>query len=247
MIQPVSQRKKSGDQVKAIKETQRASEQAMGAVISYLRSAKNPNSEEAHKLIDTVLEKYNCESPEGHIVAGGKQGAEPHEKGTGPIEREVPIVIDIYPRSKTTGYFADMSRTVCIGEPAAEVQKMYGAVLAAQALAISMIRPGLQCSKVQGAVEELFEEKGYKTSGTGKEFKFAEGFVHAVGHGIGLKLHEAPRVGRNPLDLLEEGDVITIEPALYYFHIGGIRIEDIILVTANGAENLTRFPKQFKI
>ena len=94
------------DKVAAIRATQKATEAAMAAVISYLKSSKNPTSEGAHKIIDATLAEYNCESPEGHIVAGGAQSAEPHEIGKGEIKKNVPIVIDIYPRSKETKYFS---------------------------------------------------------------------------------------------------------------------------------------------
>jgi Xaa-Pro aminopeptidase len=238
---------KTADQITAIETVQRATEKAMDTVISYLKTTENPTSDEAHKIIDEVLEKYDCESPEGHIVASGIQSAEPHEKGAGPIKKRTPIVIDIFPRSKTTGYFADMSRTVCVGEPSPELQRMYDAVCTAQDLAISLIKPKTKCSDIQTAVEKLFSDASYVTSGKGKEFHFAEGFVHSVGHGVGLKIHEAPVMGRASTDVLEVGDVVTIEPALYYKNIGGVRLEDLLVVTENGSKNLTNFPRQLKI
>src|SRR4051794_16643048 len=110
-------RQKTPEEVIAMEEAQLAAEAAMAAVISYLRSSAAPTSEEAHAIIDKALSEHDCESPEGHIVAGGEQAVEPHEKGHGPINRGEAIVIDIFPRSKKTGFFADMTRTVCIGEP----------------------------------------------------------------------------------------------------------------------------------
>jgi Xaa-Pro aminopeptidase len=101
--------------IESIKKVQYATEQAMQAVINYLFCTKNPTSEQAHIIIDEVLGKYDCESPEYHIVAGGTQAIEPHEQGYGSLDRGVPIVVDIFPRSKNTGYFADMTRTVCWG------------------------------------------------------------------------------------------------------------------------------------
>ena len=243
----MSNRTKTQEQITAIQEVQQATEAAMAAVIIYLQTTNNPTAEEAHAVVDEVLETYNCESPEGHIVAGGIQSIEPHEKGSGSLKRGEPIVIDIFPRSKITGYFADMSRTVCLGQPSVELPQMYDAVLRAQELAISMTGPGVKGIDIQSAVEEYFTQAGYKTSGQGTEFPYAEGFVHGVGHGVGLSVHEAPRIGRNSTDVLEEGDVITIEPGLYYPHLGGIRLEDMLWVTKDGAKNLTQFPKQFII
>lgn len=240
-------RNKSAVAVEEMLSVQQATEHAMGAVMSYLRSAQCPTSEEAHAIIDSVLASYNCESPNGHIVAGGMQSAEPHEFGSGKLEKCAPIVIDIYPRSKKTGYFADMTRTVCIGVPQPELKKMYDTVLAAQELAFSLIRPDAVCQDIQKAVEQFFVSAGYATSGKGKEFSFAEGFVHSIGHGVGKDIHEAPHFGRKSLDILREGDVITIEPGLYYKTIGGVRLEDMVLVTADGFQNLTGFPKQLQL
>lgn len=237
----------NSEKVKAIKDTQKECEKAMKAVISYLQTAEIPTCQQAHQIIDEVLTKNNCESPEGHIVSGGTQSTDPHEFGTGVLEKGTPIIIDIYPRSKVSGYFADMSRTVCIGNPPAELQKMYDTVLAAQKIAISMIKPKASCSDIQNAVENYFKEKGYITSGKGNYFPYLEGFVHGVGHGVGLEIHESPRIGRNTTDILEEGDVVTVEPGLYYSPIGGVRIEDMVLVTKHGPKNLTNFPKKLEI
>ena len=241
----MSERHKTAEQVAAIEQVQRAVEAAMERVAGYLRSSDQPSSEACHSLIDAELQKRGCESPEGSIVAGGLQAAEPHEEGTGLLKRGEAIVIDIYPCSKTTLYFADMSRTVCIGPPPLKLQKMYDAVLGAQELGLSMIKPGAKCGDIQTAVEEYFTNAGFLTSGKGKEFAYAEGFVHGVGHGLGLEIHEAPCIGRGSEDILQEGDVITIEPGLYYKDTGGIRIEDMALVTREGCRNLTNFSKQF--
>jgi Xaa-Pro aminopeptidase len=236
---------KTPEEIAAIEETQRATTAAMEAVISYLRSASVPTSEEAHALIDKILLEHDCESPTGHIVAGGLQATEPHERGTGPISRGVAIVIDIFPRNKKTGYFADMTRTICLGEPSPHIQKMFDAVVGAQEFAESLVRPGAACGAIQEAVEKFFSDRGFETSGKGKEFAFAEGFVHGVGHGVGLQVHEAPRIGRKSEDVLAEGDVITIEPGLYYPEWGGVRMEDMVLVAATGSRNLAQFSKQF--
>lgn len=235
-------------QVAHMEEVQRATEAAFAAVVEYLRSNEAPTSEEAREIIDRTLEVFGCESPEGSIVAGGAQSAAPHAPGSGVLRKGEQIVIDIYPRSKTTGYFADMSRTVCVGEPSPEVLKMFEAVLGAQELGISMLRPGVLCQKIQDAAEEFFITAGYITSGDGdpKEgFPFSEGFVHGVGHGVGLEVHEAPRIGRNTEDILQEGDVVTVEPGLYYKTLGGVRLEDMLLITKEGYRNLTKANKTF--
>ena len=240
-----SGRQKTPEEIAAIEETQRAVEAAMAAAISYLRSERVPTSEETRAIIDTVLEEHGCESSEGLIVAGGRASAEPHERGSGVLKAGEPIVIDIFPHSKKTRYFADMTRTVCLGAPSEQLQKMYDAVLAAQTLAISMAKPGAACKDIQEAVEKYFIDAGFVTSGKGKEFAYAEGFVHSIGHGVGLAIHEPPRFGRKSDDVLIEGDVITIEPGLYYKDIGGVRTEDMVLVTSEGCRNLADYSKEF--
>lgn len=247
MSQKTSQRYKDAAALAAILEVQRAVEVATSGVIDYLKQSPKPIAEEAHLLIDKILQQFGCESPEGHIVAGGIQAIEPHNVGTGVLERNQSIVIDIYPRSVKTGYWADMSRTVCLGTPSVELQTLYDTVLAAQQLAIGMVAPGVACAQIQEAVEDFFIQAGYTTSGTGTEFAYAEGFVHGVGHGVGKQIHEAPRVNGRSGDVLEVGDVITIEPGLYYASLGAVRIEDMVVVTEAGANNLTRFPKTFVI
>jgi Xaa-Pro aminopeptidase len=239
-------RQKSASEIAAMEEAQWGAEAAMAGVIEYLKSSRAPLAEEAHTIIDNILAEHDCDSPEGHIVAGGEQAVEPHERGHGPLNHGEAIVIDIFPRSKKTGYFADMTRTVCIGEPKnPEIKKMFDAVVAVQELAESMMKPGVACKAIQEAAEKLFMERGYETSGKGKEFAFAQGFVHGLGHGVGREVHEAPHISRRSEDVLMEGDVVTNEPGLYYKGIGGIRMEDMLLITQDGCRNLTRSGKQF--
>ena len=235
------------EKISSIREVQSAVEQAMNSVIKYLKNTDNPTSEEAHKIIDQVLEKYNCESPEGHIVAAGSQAVDPHEQGTGVIDKNESIVIDIYPRSRETGYYADMTRTICLGLAKEKTKEMYNHVLGAQQVAVEMLKTGVQCSRIQKTVEEFFISKGYETKGKGYEFKYEEGFVHGVGHGVSKILHDSPRIGRNTDDILNLGDVVTIEPGLYYHELGGIRIEDMYIVTEHGSEQITNFPTEFEI
>jgi Xaa-Pro aminopeptidase len=241
-------RAKSLEEVAAMEEAQRAGEAALDAVISYLKTASAPTSDEAHEIIDKVLAEHDCESPEGHIVAAGEQAVEPHEKGQGPIARGEAIVIDIFPRSKKSGFFADMTRTVCIGEPNnPKLKEMFKAVVDAQKLAESIMRPGTPCKNLHEAAAKLFREHGYETSGKGSLFTYAEGFVHSIGHGVGQEVHEAPHLSPKSVEVLMEGDVITNEPGLYYKGIGGIRMEDMLLITPDGSRNLTKSPKVFVI
>lgn len=178
------------------------------------------------------------------IVAGGVQGSMPHEKGSGPLRAGWPVVIDIFPRSQENGYFGDMTRTVVRGEPSRELLRMYDAVLGGQKTALSMIRDGARSRDVHAAVEEFFSGRGFETgvSDSGKP----RGFIHSTGHGLGLDIHEPPRIGPGK-EILREGNVVTVEPGLYYENLGGVRIEDVVVVGRDGCANLTRCSKRFRV
>jgi len=226
---------------------QRAAEAAMAGVIEYLLTASAPTSEAAHAVIDEVLARHQCTSPEGHIVASGTASAEPHEVGSGPIARGVPIVIDIFPRSEITGCYGDITRTVCLGAPPSELIAMYDAVQGAYAAVMPYLRPGQDARAIQQVADEYFAAQGFVTSGEGTVFTFAEGFVHALGHGLGAALHGHPRISRKTTDRLAVGDIITIEPGLYYRHLGGVRHEDVVVITESGYELVTHFPTTLQL
>jgi len=178
------------------------------------------------------------------IVAGGKQGCDPHECGFGPLRANEPIIVDIFPRSQKTGYFGDITRTVVRGRAGEGVRRLYDTVLRGQKLAFQKVRAGVPTAEVHRSVQAFFVQQGYKT---GRRNGRMEGFFHGTGHGLGLEIHESPRMGANSPGELKPGHVVTVEPGLYYPELGGVRIEDVALVTANGARNLTRFEKVLEI
>jgi Xaa-Pro aminopeptidase len=231
--------RKSPQEVKAIEEAQQATEGALKVGLQLLRAGPT-TSEHVRAAIEEHLFKKGYEA-RGTIVASGAQAADPHEVGSGPIQQGVPIVIDIFPRSKTTRYWGDLSRTVCLGSVPPPVQKMYDTVLAAQELAFSMLRPGVQGSDIQHKVEEFFVQKGYPAT----HDDTPRGFIHGVGHSVGLDIHESPAISRSG-GRLEEGNVLTVEPGLYYPE-GSVRIEDVVVITKDGFRNLTRASKQCRL
>ncbi|MGH8022029.1 MAG: M24 family metallopeptidase [Limisphaerales bacterium] len=178
------------------------------------------------------------------IVAGGRQGCDPHERGVGPLRAHEPIILDIFPRSQKTGYFGDITRTVVRGRASDAVHKLYETVLQGQKIAFDKMRANVRTSEIHKAVEEFFVKQGYKT---GRRDGHMEGFFHGTGHGLGMEIHEAPRVGATSAGQLKPGHVVTVEPGLYYPEIGGVRLEDVALVTGNGAKNLTRFEKVLEL
>ncbi|MDP1845184.1 MAG: Xaa-Pro peptidase family protein [Candidatus Moranbacteria bacterium] len=175
----------------------------------------------------------------GMIISTGEQTAVPHHDGTGPIHPHRPVVCDIFPRHRKSGYFADMTRTFVKGKPSPEIQKMYAAVLKAQLAAMKKIRAGMSAKEIYDVATDIISKEGYDVG--------EKGFIHGLGHGVGLDIHEKPSLKPHSEDVLEAGNVITIEPGLYYPKVGGIRIEDMVLVTKTGCKNLTNYPKKLII
>jgi Xaa-Pro aminopeptidase len=200
-------------------------------------------SERLRAVIDTaVLQAGGLAA--NTIVAGGRQGCDPHERGHGQLHAHEPVIIDIFPRSQATGYFGDITRTVVRGRASAAVQKLYDTVKRGQKIAFQKIRSGASTSAIHNAVQVCFEQQGFAT---GKHHGRMQGFFHGTGHGLGLEIHESPRMGSTSLGELKTGQVVTVEPGLYYPEIGGVRLEDVALVTKTGARNLTRFEKVLEL
>jgi len=245
--------KKTPREVEYIREALRKTARAMGLAIEMIASSevrkgrlfldgKELTSERIKGEVNAELSRMGYVASHT-IVACGVHSSMPHHSGEGPIFVNQPIVIDIFPRSQKNGYFGDMTRTVVKGTPSAELRRMYRAVLEGQRLAISLIRDGVKAKEVHQAVVELFKKLGFETGNIdGKQ----QGFIHSTGHGLGLEIHEPPRIGPGD-DVLQEGNVVTVEPGLYYERLGGIRIEDVVVVKKDGCVNLTRYPKVFRV
>jgi Xaa-Pro aminopeptidase len=246
---------KHPDEVRAIVAVQRATERAMAAAASMLRTShiagtdlwyagRRLCAEDLRQKIERTLLEHQCLGAHT-IVAVGDQAVDPHEEGHGPIRPGQPLVIDIFPRSMRTWYFADMTRTLVRGQPVAALLTQYRAVLKAQRTALSLIRPGVAVRSVHQAVMQVFADQGFVT---GEKNGRLQGFTHSTGHGVGLEIHEPPRIGVVPKSVrFRAGMVVTVEPGLYYRGVGGVRIEDLVLVTRDGIRNLTRYPKRLVV
>ena len=171
------------------------------------------------------------------IAASGAQACDPHCQGHGEISANSLIVCDIFPRLKTTGYFGDMTRTFLKGKPSDAQIGLVKSVKQAQDLAMPMIRAGARADSIHSAVCKHFEKLGYKTELKGGAWR---GFFHSTGHGIGLEVHESPRLGRAK-NILCAGEVVTVEPGLYSPEIGACRIEDNVFVEKDGCRKLSNF------
>ncbi|HAQ98160.1 MAG TPA: aminopeptidase P family protein [Verrucomicrobiales bacterium] len=178
------------------------------------------------------------------IVAGGNQACDPHNRGSGILMAHQAIILDIFPRSESTGFFGDMTRTVVRGKASDGVKKQYAAVQEAQQHAINITKDGVSGLGVHEAVEGVFRKHDFPTKRINGQMS---GFYHGTGHGLGLEIHEWPRMGKTSTDTLKSGNVMTVEPGLYYYGVGGVRLEDVIVVRSGKARVLTSFEKVLEI
>ena len=172
----------------------------------------------------------------GTIVAHGVQGAFPHNTGEGAVSANEPVVIDIFPRCCATGYFGDLTRTVVKGRAPKEVKAAFDAVYDAQRSVLDMLKPGVKGIEAHKKASDVMEAHGFKTDLNGD---VPCGFIHGLGHGVGLEIHEKPSLNLRNAEPLEAGNVVTVEPGLYYPAWGGIRIEDMVMITEDGIDNFT--------
>ncbi|GAB3031037.1 M24 family metallopeptidase [Natronobiforma cellulositropha] len=240
---------KTDAEVAHVRETQRANEAAMALAESLLAEAEVVDgvlhhdgevltSERVTREIEIALLRRGC-ALDDTIVACGADGADPHDRGSGPLEADQLIVIDIFPRHKETKYFGDMTRTFVRGTPSEEARRRYEVTRDAFEAALETVRPGVTGAAVHDAACDVIEGAGYETL---RSDPTAEtGFIHSTGHGVGLDIHEGPSL--SPVgEQLRAGHVVTVEPGIYDPAVGGVRIEDLVVVTDEGYENLTDYP-----
>jgi Xaa-Pro aminopeptidase len=234
---------KTRPQIAAIKDVQQVCESAIRLGISLIRRSNVQNgilyagkkpltSERVRAAMHRHLVAHGCTATDT-IVSCGEDTAIPHCLGSGALRARQPIVLDMFPRNERSGYFSDMTRTVAKGSPDAKVLEMYAAVCEAQALAVRHIRAGASGAGIHQMVVDFFLERGYGSTNNG--------FVHNLGHGVGLEVHELPSLGPSGKELAA-GNVITVEPGLYCPGTGGVRLEDIGAVTRKGFARFSKFP-----
>jgi Xaa-Pro aminopeptidase len=239
-------RAKNEHEVAGIRRAQRAAEAGMRTAAELLRGWK-PNgepltSERLKAAIAQTFIEHGCSSSE-LIVSHGAQSAVGHDGGSGEILPGEPIVVDIWPQDDASGCYADMTRTFVIGEAPDELVEWHRLVLEALERGVAGCTPGARGRTVYDETCDLFEAAGFPTQRTKDPVTpLEEGFFHGLGHGVGLEVHEPPSLGLISNDTLAPGDVVTIEPGLYRPGFGGVRLEDLVLVTESGPENLTDYP-----
>ncbi len=238
---------KSDDEARFLKKANACSAAGIRAAERMLKSAvvrKGKLSYQGRPLTSEILKEgieRACLAAGGlaarSIAAGGDQACDPHCSGTGVLRANELIIVDVFPRMKESGYFGDMTRTFLKGTPSDRQRELVAAVKEAQTRAINAIRPGTSGKKVHNEVVSVFQDRGFKTV---VEHGVPQGFFHGTGHGLGLEIHEPPRI--SPVGpRLRKGHVVTVEPGLYYPGLGGARIEDVVRVMPGAPEKLSSF------
>ncbi len=244
-------RVKTPTQIEGIRRAQHGAEAAVDAITAILAQADvsgeavlyrgEPLTSEILKAAARQAFAESAVSADEFIVAHGYQTCVGHHMGSGAILAGEPITVDLWPKDEETGCFTDMTRTYVVGEPSEELLTYHRLSKDALDRSLATIRPGAKVADVHGAACDVFEAAGYPTQRTKKPGEvLLDGFFHSLGHGVGLEVHEAPGLGQSD-EVLVEGDVIAVEPGCYRQGFGGARLEDLVLVTATGAEVFTNY------
>jgi Xaa-Pro aminopeptidase len=249
-------RVKNDAELAGIRRAQHAAEAAMDAAREVLRSAERQNGSlqvdgepltcERLKIAVEQAFTANGAFADEFIVSHGAQTAVGHDMGSGPIAPDEPVCLDLFPRDRESGCFADMTRVFVVGTPSDELEEYHRLCREALERSVEAVKPGVAGSELHRITCEIFEEHGYPTLLSKKPGEvLQDGFYHSLGHGVGLEVHEEPSLGRAPGELVA-GDVIAMEPGLYRNGYGGCRLEDIVLVTEKGPEVLTDYPYELR-
>ena len=244
---------KTAEEIAHVETAQRANERAMATAQEMLREAtvdgdelvldgEPLTAERVRTEIEVALIRNDC-ALDQTIVAGGPDGADPHWRGSGPLPAAAPIVVDIFPRHSSK-YHSDMTRTFVRGDVPDAVREMYDAVAVAKEAALDALDEGAGVTgdAVHGAVCDAFADRGWDTT---RDDDVERGFIHSTGHGVGLDVHEGPRLSEDAGEL-EAGNVVTVEPGLYDPDVGGVRLEDIVVVEGDGYRNLTEYEQSIE-
>jgi Xaa-Pro aminopeptidase len=246
-------RAKSDAELAGVRRAQTAAEAGMSAAAAMLRGADADDegrlvrdgevvtAESVRAALRDACRQHGAPAPPDVMVRSVWQGFG-HEPGSGPLPVNLPIVIDLWPRDERSGCWADMTRTFVVGEAGEPVRALERLVREAIELARAAARPGVTGRELHAMVCDLFESAGHRTQRTGPGEDPNEGFQFSLGHGIGLQIHEDPGLGQAGRSELVAGDVIAIEPGLWRRDVGEVRFEDLLLMTDDGSETLTRYP-----
>jgi Xaa-Pro aminopeptidase len=244
--------RKSDEEITKIEAALRLAEAGLNRGIEVLRQSK-PGKDRMLRWAGSVLTSERLRGeidaevmrrgglPAGTIVAGGEQACDPHERGSGPLPAHSLLIIDVFPRDQRTGYFGDLTRTVVRGQPSEAMRKLYATVQEGKAWVTSQVKAGADGAQLHYKLVERFRQAGYPTEvQNGRHV----GFFHGTGHSLGLEIHEAPRFSAGKF---KARCLMTIEPGLYYPGLGGVRLEDLVVIGRQGVRNLTIVPEVLQI
>jgi Xaa-Pro aminopeptidase len=245
---------KTETEIDHVRRAQRANEEAMAAAEALIGNAAvqdgslyhegDPLTSEAVKAqVEMTLLRHGC-ALDDTIVACGSDAADPHERGSGPLTADEPIIVDIFPQHKASKYHADMTRTFLRGDPTETLREWYEVTRDAKTAGLAAVEPGATGAAVHDAVCDVYEDAGLATLRADESTE--TGFIHSTGHGVGLDVHELPGIAPGG-GQLEPGQVVTVEPGLYDPAVGGVRLEDLVVVTDTGHENLTEYPQELVV
>jgi Xaa-Pro aminopeptidase len=246
---------KTNEELRSVRHSLRAAEIGMEAGIDAVRRTEihkdgylylegtRLTSEILKRIINTAIMAQGY-VPSHTIAASGDQCVDPHNQGSGPIRANTSIIIDIFPRSQATGYFGDITRTVVRGRASERLKRAYHCVAKGQEIGFRRIRDGASAYDIHFEILNYFTSEGFPT---GPKDGRMQGFFHGTGHGLGLDIHEAPSFGPRSKNVLRAGHVVTVEPGLYYQGMGGVRLEDVVVVTKTGCRNLVHIPKFLEV
>ncbi len=245
---------KSPSEAAALKEGNRCSAAGIGAAEKVLRASRINagrllyrgsvlTSERLKFAIETACIEAGSVSL-FTIAAGGDQACDPHDRGSGPLRPNELIIVDVFPRVSATGFYGDMTRTFLRGRANDAQKAIVAAVRAAQKKALGAIRAGVDGREVHRKVSETLVGRGFETKHTSRG---SIGFFHGTGHGVGLEIHEAPRINSTYDVPLKKGTVVTVEPGLYYPGVGACRIEDVVQVTSGAPRMLSKYPYAWEL
>jgi Xaa-Pro aminopeptidase len=251
-------RVKNEHELAGIRRACRAVEAGVAVGVEMLRGAERSNGvltldgepltcERIQQAVERAFGEHGA-SAEEFIVSHGPQTAVGHEMGHGPIGADDVVLFDLFPRDRESACYSDFTRTFAVGSPPPEIAEFHRLAKEALDLAVAEVKPGVKGSDIHRMVCDFFHGHGHKTQLHKEEGESLEdGYFHATGHGVGLEVHERPGVGRVESEPLVEGDVIALEPGLYRKGVGGARVEDLVLVTADGCEILTDYPYDLEL
>ena len=251
-------RVKNEHELAGIRRACRAVEAGVAVGVEMLRSASRSNGaltldgepltcERIQLAVERAFGEHGS-SAEEFIVSHGTQTAVGHEMGSGPIASDDVVLFDLFPRDRESACYSDFTRTFSLGPPSDELAEYHRLAKEALDMAVAAVKPGVKGSDIHRMVCDFFHEHGHKTQLHKEDGEaLVDGYFHATGHGVGLEVHEKPGVGRVESEPLLAGDVIALEPGLYRHGYGGVRLEDLVLVTDDGAEVLTDYPYEFEL